>query len=100
VSGNSKQIQILKLGEETWNNITTQTHKLENEFMNIINNEDNFKYGMQNRMGFDNIVSKVVENETIKINLKHDLDSKLEGYSNNNAHQKHLKTTNTFYSQE
>ena len=55
---------------------------------------------MQNRMGFDNIVSKVVENETIKINLKHDLDSKLEGYSNNNAHQKHLKTTNTFYSQE
>ena len=100
MSGNSKQIQILKLGEETWNNITTQTHKLENEFMNIINNEDNFKYGMQNRMGFDNIVSKVVENETIKINLKHDLDSKLESNSNNNAHQKHLKATNTFYSQE
>jgi hypothetical protein len=98
VSGNSKQIQILKLGEETWNNITTQTHKLENEFMNIINNEDNFKYGMQNRMGFDNIVSKVVENETIKINLKHDLDSKLESNSNNNAHQKHLESTNTFYS--
>jgi hypothetical protein len=64
--------------------------------MNIINNEDNFKYGMQNRMGFDNIVSKVVENETIKINLKHDLDSKLESNSNNNAHQKHLKTTKKF----
>ncbi len=30
VGGNSKQIQIMKLGEETWNNITTQTHKLEN----------------------------------------------------------------------
>ena len=100
MSGNRQQIQILKLGEETWNNITSQTHKLENEFMNIINNEDNFKYGIQNRMGFDNIVSKVVENETIKINLRSELDSKIDLNSNYNAHQKHLKTMNSFYSQD
>lgn len=48
-------------------------------------------------------MSKVVENETIKINMRSELDSRLEIHSNNNAHQKHLNisnTTNTFYSQE
>ncbi len=68
--------------------------------MNIINNEENFKFGTQNRLGFDNIVSKVVENETIKINMRSEFEYRHELNSNNNAHKKHLNiknTTNKFY---